>query len=185
MNFNPSLVGTVLIAPPHLKDELAKTVILICGHDENGSVGLVINKKIPALYLDDLLQQLNIPIIEDFPKRIPLYAGGEIDMGRGFVLHSNDYTHEQTIHVTKTVLLTATLDILTRIGSGNGPKHSLFSLGYTNWEKGQLEQEIIDNKWLWTPCSDALIFQDSDDKWQRLIHQVGSGGSIALEGGRC
>lgn len=186
MSLTHSLVGTVLVAMPNLKDELAKSVILICGHDDKGAVGLVINKKIPALYLDDLLEQLNIPLTESFPKRAPLYAGGEIDMGRGFVLHSNDYHHEQTIPISDTISLTATLDVLNRIGAGNGPKLHFLALGYTNWEYGQLEQEIKDNKWLWIQCSDTLIFEDNDEKWQKLINTMGSqGGHLTLDHGRC
>jgi putative transcriptional regulator len=186
MSLTHSLVGTILVAMPNLKDELAKSVILICGHDDKGAVGLIINKKIPALYLDDLLEQLNIPVIESFPKHVPLYAGGEIDMGRGFVLHSNDYHHEQTIQINDTLSLTATLDVLNRIGAGNGPKLNLLALGYTNWEYGQLEQELKDNKWLWMECSDDLIFQDTEDKWQTLINTLRSqGGHLALDSGRC
>jgi putative transcriptional regulator len=186
MNYDVSFVGTILIAMPHLQGELAKTVILVCGHDEKGAVGLVINKKIPALYLDDLLEQLNIPTYENFPKRIPLFAGGEIDMGRGFVLHSNDYIHDQTTAITSTISLTATLDILNRIASGNGPRVSLLALGYTNWEPGQLEQEIKDNKWLWTACSEDLVFKDSDEKWLNLTNRLGSqGGHLSLGGGQC
>jgi putative transcriptional regulator len=181
-----SLVGTILISMPNLQGELAKSVILICGHDDKGAVGLIINKKIPALYLDDLLEQLDIPIIDKFPKHVPLYIGGEVDIGRGFVLHSNDYRHEQSIPINNTISLTATLDILNQIGSGHGPKLSLLALGYTNWEKGQLEQELKDNKWLWTECSETLIFKDNDDKWQTLIGNFGSqNGRLTLDGGHC
>lgn len=181
-----SLVGTILIAMPQLIGDLVKSIILICGHDDKGAVGLIINKKIPALYLDDLLGQLNIPVTPSFPKKIPLFSGGEVDMGRGFVLHSNDYVHEQTTPINDTISLTATLDVLNRIGSENGPKHSLLALGYTNWEPGQLEQELKDNKWLWANCSDDLVFKDQDDKWQHLIHELGAhGGRLSLDGGHC
>jgi putative transcriptional regulator len=181
-----SLVGTVLIAMPQQAGEFVKSIILICGHDEKGAVGLIINKKIPALYLDDLLEQLSISVVPSFPKKVPLFAGGEVDMGRGFVLHSNDYVHEQTTPINETISLTATLDVLNRIGSGNGPKKSVLALGYTNWEPGQLEQELKDNKWLWTICKDDLIFKDQEDKWQHLINEISAdGGHLSIDGGRC
>jgi putative transcriptional regulator len=186
MSIQSSLVGTLLIATPHLAGEFVKSIILICGHDSKGAVGLIINKKVPALYLDDLLEQLNIPVAPSFPKKVPLFAGGDVDMGRGFVLHSNDYTHEQTTPINDTISLTATLDVLNRMGAGTGPKLSLLALGYTNWEPGQLEQELKDNKWLWTECSDDLIFNDQDEKWQSLINQLSShGGHLSLNGGHC
>lgn len=181
-----SLVGTVLIAMPHQTGEFLRSIILICGHDEKGAVGLIINKKIPALYLDDLLEQLGIPVAASLPKKIPLFAGGDVDMGRGFVLHSNDYVHEQTTPINDTISLTATLDVLNRIGAGNGPKQSVLALGYTNWEAGQLEKELKDNKWLWTTCSKDLIFKDQDEKWQRLINDLSAdGGHLSIDGGRC
>jgi putative transcriptional regulator len=186
MSIQSSLLGTLLIAPPHLTGEFTKSIILICGHDSEGAVGLIINKKVPALYLDDLLEQLNISMIHSFPKKVPLFAGGDVDMGRGFVLHSNDYEHAQTTSINDTISLTATLDVLTRIGAGTGPKRSLLALGYTSWEPGQLEQELKDNKWLWTECSDDLVFKDQDEKWQRLIHQLSPhGGHLSLDGGQC
>ena len=186
MSLHSSLIGTLLIAAPHLTGEFVKSIILICGHDSKGAVGLIINKKVLALYLDDLLEQLNIPVTPSFPKKVPLFAGGEMDMGRGFVLHSNDYSHEQTTHINESISLTATLDVLNRIGAGTGPKQSLLALGYTNWEPGQLEQELKDNKWLWSACSDDLIFNDQDEKWQNLINQLSShGGHLSLGGGQC
>lgn len=186
MPLKTSLVSTILVAMPHLQGELAKSVILICGHDDNGAVGLVINRKIPSLYMDDLLEQLKIPVKDTFPKRVPIFVGGEHDMGRGFVLHSNDYKHEQTIPISDSISLTATLDILNQMASGTGPKRNFLGLGYTNWDKGQLEQELKDNKWLWLPCSDTLVFDDQDDKWETLIRQVlGVNGRISMDGGRC
>lgn len=181
-----TLVGTVLVAAPTLKEDLAKSLIVICGHDDNGAVGLTINKVIPSLYLDDLLEQLDISIHDNFPKRVPIFAGGEIDMGRGFVLHSNDYWHDQTIPVTDTISLTATLDVLNKIGSGQAPNKSLLALGYVNWEKGELEQELRQDKWLWTTCTDELVFSQNEDKWAMLIQRLSLGsGHIAADGGRC
>jgi putative transcriptional regulator len=76
--------------------------------------------------------------------------------------------------------------VLNRIGSGNGPKKSVLALGYTNWEPGQLEQELKDNKWLWTICKDDLIFKDQEDKWQHLINEISAdGGHLSIDGGRC
>lgn len=181
-----SLVGTVLIAPPQLKDDFAKSLIVICGHDNNGAVGITINKTIPSLYLDDLLEQLDISMHDSFPKRVPIFAGGESDMGRGFVLHSNDYWHEQTIPVTETISLTATLDVLNKIGGGKSPSKNLLALGYVNWEKGELEKELRQDKWLWTTCTDELVFNFNEDKWQTLIDRLSLGsGHISAEGGRC
>ena len=44
-------------------------------------------------------------------------------MGRGFVLHTTDYKHSQSIVVTDNIMLTATIDILNAISEGKGPKN--------------------------------------------------------------
>ncbi len=186
MTQQPSFVGTVLVAPPETQGEFARTIILVCGHDDQGAIGIVLNKKIPSLYVNDLLEQLNIDTHDSFSKKIPLFSGGEVDIGRGFVLHSTEYTHDQSIFVTPSIFLTATLDVLNRLGEGRGPQKNLLALGYTNWEKGQLEQEIKSHRWLWTECSDDLVFSSEDEKWEKLIQKLGPDRArLSVEGGCC
>ena len=146
-----SLIGTLLISMPQSsKSATDKLVVLICEHTHEGAVGLALNQKIPALYLNDLLAQLSIahPNLEA-SKQTPMYAGGDTEMGRGFVLHSQDYKHRETVQIIDNVSLTATTDILKSIANGSGPDQSLFILGYMNWESGALESEVKCNKWLW------------------------------------
>ena len=93
---------------------------------------------------------------------------------RGFVLHSNDYRHDDTLVVDDQVGLTATLDVLRDLAQGQGPENSILALGYAGWGPGQLEAEFQDNAWLSVPASRELVFKVANsDKWERAFNSIG------------
>lgn len=168
-----SLAGHLLIAMPQMQDpRFARSVIFICAHSADGAMGLVVNKVVEQPSMADLLRQLGISS-SDLTGG-PVHFGGPVEAGRGFVLHSPDYTEEGTLMVDGRVGLTATMDILRAIGRGAGPRRSLLALGYAGWGPGQLDAEIQANGWLHVAADDALIFDDGfDDKWRRAIAKLG------------
>jgi len=168
------LTGQLLIAMPQMRDpRFTRSVIFMCAHNAEGAMGLVVNRRVGSITFDDLLQQLGIG-----PNRrndeIRVHFGGPVEQGRGFVLHSTDYTQVGTMRVDDTVALTATLDILKEIASGGGPRRSLLALGYAGWGPGQLDAEIHANGWLSVPADEQLVFDaDLDHKWERAIEKIG------------
>ena len=103
-----------------------------------------------------------------------MHYGGPVEAGRGFVLHTADYSEDATLVVRDNIALTATLDVLRAIGQGRGPRRNLFALGYAGWAPGQLDAEIQANGWLSVPADDAIIFDpDHDQKWQRAMAKLG------------
>ena len=93
---------------------------------------------------------------------------------RGFVLHSADYVQDSTLVIDEDIALTATIDVLKAIASGNGPKERVLALGYAGWAAGQLDAEIQANGWLMVPADHDLVFGlDNDTKWQRAIAKLG------------
>lgn len=168
------LTGQLLIAMPQMNDpRFARTVIYICAHTADGAMGLVVNREIEALTFPDLLKQLNIDaeVIDD---KIQVLFGGPVETGRGFVLHSSDYVQNATMLVDKRVGLTATMEVLKDIASGNGPRLNLLALGYAGWGPGQLDAEIHANGWLTVPADDGLVFDpDLDNKWERALAKIG------------
>ena len=173
------LTGQLLIAMPQMNDpRFARTVIYICAHTADGAMGLVVNREIEALTFPDLLKQLNIDaeVVDD---RIQVLFGGPVETGRGFVLHSSDYVQNATMLVDKRVGLTATMEVLKDIASGNGPRLNLLALGYAGWGPGQLDAEIHANGWLTVPADDELIFDpDLDNKWERALAKIGIDSSM-------
>jgi len=168
------ITGQLLVAMPSMRDpRFTRTVIYMCAHTSDGAMGLVINRLVGSLSFPDLLQQLNISSTPA-SEHIRIRNGGPVETGRGFVLHSGEYHDDATLRVAESVGLTATLDILRDIASGQGPKRSLLALGYAGWGPGQLDSEIQANAWLCVPADDELIFDDKlTDKWERSIGKIG------------
>jgi putative transcriptional regulator len=164
----------MLIAMPQMQDRrFERSVILLCAHNEDGAMGLVINKLIDSLTLPELLTQLGIDG-DGLRGKAHVHFGGPVESGRGFVLHSDDYNEEGTITVGGNLALTATLDILRAIGRGDGPRRSLLALGYAGWGAGQLDSELQENVWLNVDADDSLLFDhDIDTKWHRAIAKIG------------
>lgn len=168
------LAGQMLIAMPQMLDpRFARSVVYVCAHSEEGAMGLVVNRLFDEISFPDLLEQLGI---DSGPgcERIRVHFGGPVESGRGFVLHTPDYTNETTMMVDEQVALTATIDVLKAIAEGGGPRRSLLALGYAGWSPGQLDAEIRENVWLNVPADSELLFGiDLDHKWERAIGKLG------------
>ena len=187
------LDGQFLIAMPAMHDgPFARTVVYICAHSEEGAMGIMINQPARQITFRDLLVQLDI--IPEGPEiRLPgpagrmlVHRGGPVETGRGFVLHSSDYYIENsTLPIDGQVSLTATLEILKAIATGNGPASAMLALGYAGWSPGQLDNEIQANGWLHCPAMPELIFDDDlYRKYVRALHLLGvDPGRLSTEAG--
>ena len=170
-----NLCGKLLIAMPAMGDpRFAQSVVYMCSHSQEGAMGLIVNKPQPQVQFKTLLEQLDIP--KDAAVRdIRVHFGGPVEMGRGFVLHREDYRSETgTIEVEGGICMTATLDILESIAQGAGPKTSMLALGYAGWGPGQLEDEIVQNGWLTCDPRDDIIFgRANEHKWTAALKVLG------------
>lgn len=170
-----SLTGQLLIAMPQMMDpRFARSVVYVCAHSEDeGAMGLVVNKLVASLTMDELFTHLNLDP-SALGRSRPVHFGGPVEPGRGFVLHTADYREEATLVVGDGFAVTATLDILRAIGKGEGPRRSLLALGYAGWAPGQLDAEIQANGWLSVPADSDLVFDDDfEAKWQRALGKLG------------
>ncbi len=169
-----SLTGNLLVAMPQMSDpRFERAVIYICAHNDEGAMGLVVNKLFDQLSFPDLLEQLNIKT-GPRTQQIRVHFGGPVESGRGFVLHSDDYVREGTMLVTSGFALTATVDILRAIAEGEGPRSSILALGYAGWGPGQLETEMAANGWLNVPADPELVFgSDLEHMWQNAMAKIG------------
>lgn len=170
-----SLVGKLLIAMPDMGDRrFDRSVIYICSHNQDGAMGLIINKPQPKLRFVKLFKQLNIKV-DGIIREAKVYYGGPVETVRGFVLHTDDYhTEEGTVDVADNFAMTATIDVLQDIAQGVGPKTSLLALGYAGWSAGQLEAEIAQNGWLTCDADQDIVFgKDNDAKWTQALAKLG------------
>lgn len=167
------LAGHLLIAMPGMQDpRFDHTVVCLCAHSSEGAMGLIVNRPLAGMEFDELLRQLSI---EPLPpqRRIRMVSGGPVEGGRGFVLHSDDWSTEGSLPVMPGLALTASLDILKAIAGGGGPKAGVLALGYAGWAPGQLEDEIQRNAWLSVPADERLVFGDDPSRtWDAALAKL-------------
>ncbi|MBB1486695.1 YqgE/AlgH family protein [Oceanospirillum sediminis] len=172
-----SLRNHFLIAMPHLEDsDFSGTVTYICEHNEDGALGIVINKPLEQLAVPELFAQLDLPnpnsgLSEGHELVEHIYEGGPVHHERGFILHTGQASWDSSIQVSDEVALTTSVDVLEAIANRRGPQHTLIALGCAGWEGGQLEREIQENTWLTCEASLAVIFQAENS--QRLQAAAG------------
>nr|WP_314261809.1 YqgE/AlgH family protein [uncultured Devosia sp.] len=172
-----SLEGQFLIAMPDMEDErFAESVILVVGHGDEGAMGIVVNHELANLRFADILDELDLGDpdavirLPDSVRQRAVMRGGPVEKGRGFVLHSSDYSSGNSYQVTDGICLTATLDILKAMAFGPAPKSALFALGCCGWSAGQLEGEIGDNGWLTAPFNRKLLFETPvEDRYEAAL----------------
>jgi len=181
------LNGKLLIAMPGMGDpRFAHSVVFMCAHSGEGSMGIVINKPTGDLRLKDLMQQLSIDTCDDMRDR-HVHFGGPVETGRGFVLHDFGYRSEiSSMVINDTFAMTATQDILEDLGMGRGPSQAIVALGYAGWGPGQLEAEISQNGWLTCDADPDLVFETADPvKWEAALRKLGiSALALSAEAGR-
>ena len=181
-----NLTGQIIVSMPFLEDErFYKTVIYMCAHSSEGSMGIIINKKIDYDLYPDLLQQLGI----DKPlnnKKLFIRYGGPVESGRGFVLHSDDMVRKETLSIDKGVALTSTAEFFDDLSKGKGPKNSILALGYAGWQPGQLEYEIAQNSWMSLSVDNSFLFDDEvSRKWSQAYKIMGiDPNSLSFQSGR-
>ncbi len=169
-----NLKNQFLIAMPDLEESLFdQAVVLIVDHNDKGAMGLIIN--LPGTTTrKGLFEKLKLPTETINRPDEPIILGGPVATERGFVLHDGQQEWENTLTVSDDLKLTTSTDILDSIARGEGPENWLFTLGYSGWEAGQLEDEIRQNAWLTSPSDHRMIFeQPLDKRWQLALKQLG------------
>lgn len=174
MQLASSLTNQLLIAMPGMADpNFSSTVTLICEHNDQGALGIVINRPL-VLQLGGLFEQLDVTSTDPALALDPVLLGGPVGQERGFVLHDAASSFENSITVSDDILLTLSRDIIDALASGNGPQRSLVALGYAGWQPGQLEDEMLANSWLNVPASPDVVFDiPFPDRWSYAARKLG------------
>jgi putative transcriptional regulator len=174
MTYPGSLSNHFLIAMPNLEDpNFHHTTTYICEHDENGALGVVINRPL-ELQLGEVLLHMDIRTDDIEIASQPVYMGGPVQSDRGFVLHEPAGDWEATLKVTDQIGITSSRDILAAIAEGKGPRHAIVTLGYAGWGAGQLEQELAGNIWLSGPASADIVFRTpTERRWLAAAELIG------------
>jgi len=143
---------------PAMTDPIfAKSLTYICEHNEQGALGIVVNRPI-SLTLGELFSQIKIPLNPTELEELPVHFGGPVQTDRGFVLHVPAGEWHSTLVVKGRVGMTTSKDILEAVGQGTGPQKILVTLGYAGWSQGQLEHELSQNAWLSVLANEEILF---------------------------
>jgi len=169
----PSLKNHLLIAMPSLTDlNFSHSVTLLCEHNEDGAMGIVINQPLD-FSTSELLEHMEIPATQS-QNINPVFAGGPVQVDRGFVIHRAHKLWKSSITLEKDISITTSSDILHAIAKHEINDEAFIALGYAGWEAGQLEQEIIDNAWLTVAVDPQIIFAtDIDLRWEKSMQLLG------------
>lgn len=167
-----SLKNHFLIAMPALDDpNFSKSVVFIYEHNEDGAMGLIINKPL-HITLGGVLEHLDIKIKNKLVEQTQVLMGGPVGQEHGFVIH--DVPDDEKPDDSESIVISASKDTLRLIASGKGPENFVVTLGYTGWDAGQLEKEIGDNDWLIAPFDlDVLFHTDISRRWQKAAELIG------------
>jgi putative transcriptional regulator len=164
------LAGRLLVATPEMNDpRFAESVIYVVKHESDGAMGLVINKPMTKVPIDELLKGFGLES-KNSKRGIVIHYGGPVGVRQGFLLHSDDSLLDSSTKVSDGVAMTADAKLLELIARGKGPRRSLFMLGYAGWGPGQLENELKANSWFVIRGELSLIFgNDADKKWRQAL----------------
>ncbi len=151
----------------------ARTLTYVCRHDEEGALGLIVNRPID-MRMADLFSQVGLDTEDAQLNDQPLYFGGPVETGRGFVLHQPLGHWQSTLAVGEQIGLTTSRDILDAMVGGNGPGKLMVALGYAGWGAGQLESELAQNAWLSVLAQASVIFDlPVDARLDAATHLLG------------
>ena len=169
-----NLTHQFLIAMPTLTDpNFHRTVTYVCHHDQDGAMGIVINRPL-ELSLGEVLGHMEIESSNPDINNIQVLQGGPVQTERGFVIHEPSGNWDSVLEVSKEIGVATSRDILSAIAKGEGPPQAVVALGYAGWGAGQLEQEVADNAWLSSPVDKSIIFdQPYESRWESATRLLG------------
>lgn len=174
MSFNPSLAAHFLIAMPAMDDpNFAQGVTLLCQHNEEGAMGLVINR-VSDFTLGEVFEQMQIVTESKAISDIPVLLGGPVQPDRGFILHDDPREWSSTLRFGNGLAVSTSRDILEAMAKGEGPKNAVVALGYAGWSAGQLEAEIVANSWLTVEADQTILFRTPiSARWKAAAKSLG------------
>jgi putative transcriptional regulator len=166
-----SLAPGLLIAMPQLVDpNFAKSVVLLVHHDEDGAMGLVVNRRADVA-LGSFCEAHDIPYGGGLDRS--LHVGGPCEHQRGFMLHDEPALAANHLEIVPGVLLSTEAQAV-RAVLERGQRPYCFLLGYSGWGAGQLEREIAEGAWLNAPATARRILTPAVERlWMSVLGDLG------------
>jgi len=163
-------IGKLLVASRDLSDPaFSESVILLVRYDEDGTVGLMINRR-TGMTISRALRDLNVG--DD--RTDPVYRGGPVEPVSVLALLRSRVQPEGAAPVFGDVYLVSTKDLLEKtLAKGPAPTEFRVYLGYCGWSRGQLEKEVRQGSWhIFNRSADLVFDSEPDSMWRRLMARV-------------
>lgn len=163
-----------LIAMPGLGDpSFHQSVTYICRHDEQGALGIVVNRPL-ELTLAEVFVQMSITASDAKIGAQSVLAGGPVQPECGFVVHERNEEFESSMNISTSLALTTSRDVLAAMAEGKGPGRALLALGYAGWDAGQLDRELAENAWLSVSSEPDILFETPfEQRWSEAARLLG------------
>ncbi len=161
--------GRILISEPFLNDpNFKRTIILLTEHDEEGSVGFVLNRPVNLTFNETL---------DDFPELdSQIFFGGPVQINTMQFIYRGDYNIEGSYEIISGLHWGGSFELLKILIESNqiDAKDFKFFIGYSGWSEGQLEEELKINSWLVAETSIEKIFtEEPDNLWRDVLKDMG------------
>ena len=165
-----SLSPSLLVAMPQLQDpNFGRAVVLLCEHQDEGAMGLVVNRSTDTLASH--IVQLDPPVAGN--SRLEVWIGGPVDPSRGWLLLPEDLG--DGVEISPRLYLSTSRDALRQVmETEHLSQRCRFLVGYAGWGPKQLDRELADSAWLTVPVDNTLLFDTpSDAMWEVAIRRLG------------
>lgn len=165
-----SLAPTFLVAMPQMLDpNFSRAVVLLCREDEEGAMGLVVNRRTHTPV--GTVVDLDPPTERDSGEFV--WLGGPVEPQRGWLLVGYDPGSPEAMRVTDEIYLSASMDVLRNVVEG-AQRPGRFLLGYAGWGEGQLQNELAASAWITTEIDYEILFHSPpEEMWERAIRSLG------------
>lgn len=164
----PVLPGTLLISDPFLKDpSFLRSVIFLCEHQEEGTVGFIINK-----LHDEPLENFITTISST---HFPLYYGGPVATNTLHFIHRCPDLISEGLEITDGIFWGGDFDTVLTLLNANAlqPNEIKFFIGYSGWSEGQLEAEIETKSWITRQATNELIYDTTAEHiWKNALKEM-------------
>ncbi len=170
INSNPIKVKSLLISEPFMLDpNFIRSVVLVCEHNEEGTLGLILNQRSDLLLRD---------VIEDLKGAdFPIYIGGPVGLDSLQFIHRCFDRLNSGIALGDGLYWGGNFEILKILMEKDeiGQDEIKFFIGYSGWSEQQIEDELKENTWIisndFNP--EVLFIDDQENLWKEVIVNLG------------
>lgn len=161
--------GELLVSEPFLADpNFRRSVVLLCEHEEQGSVGFILNRLLNLTTEEVIPGLLNISF--------PVFYGGPVEQNTLHFIHTAGELIEDSLPITDGIYWGGDIEAINALllAGKVKPEDFKFFIGYSGWGEGQLNAEISLKAWWATPSSPAIVFTDDlEEMWRSVVKNLG------------